>query len=338
MIILTNCLASTADEGCLKVAGSLIKRIIKRKPDTTVISYDRMPSLKSIHLNLNKLFLNMKLFRIIKAKNEPVVYIPFPAKEWATAIRVFVLSLMCKHKLTVVFTMLCNCNFIGRLLLNLSGATLVTFSENTANIYCGIVGNERVKYLKTGVDLERFSPVSIQRQIELKEKYGFKADRPVILHVGHLKYGRNIAQLMKIHSKYQILLVISTLTKDDQDADLKADLQKCTNIRLIEEYIPNIEEIYQLSDLYFFPVIEKGNCIDVPLSCLEAASCNKPIITTKYGEMATFSGKHGFWFIDNFDEDSLNRMIGCALEEKNIITREHVLPYDWDGTIEYFEV
>lgn len=337
MLLLTNCLSKKHDEGCLKVANSLVKRLIASIENVFIVSYERDCEISNEHIKLNKLLISKKLFRLIKRKNDTVLYIPFPAREWATALRVFILSLMCKKKLVVVLTMLCRCNFIGRLLFKMSGATIVTFSENTKAVYENMVGSKRVQYLKTGVDTKLFLPVSEERRAELREKYAFSADKQIILHVGHMKSGRNIAELMKFNMNYQVILVESTLTVDEQDEWLKEELQKCENIRIIDEYLPDIEEIYQLSDLYFFPVVEKGNCIDVPLSCLEAAACNKPVLTTRYGEMATFEGKSGFWFIDRFDKDYLNQLAALALEEKDIASREQVLAYDWRYAISYFE-
>ncbi len=337
MLILSNCLTEKADEGCLKVANSLVKRIVSKKPDTLIVSYERKPERSTLHLDLNKLLISKELYNIIKEKNEPLLYIPFPAKEWATALRVFLLSLVCKKRLTIVLTMLCKCNFLGRMLFKMSRANIVTFSQNTKEIYEKTVGAKRVKYLKTGVDTERFSPVSEEKKLSLKEKYGFDAEKPVILHVGHLKSGRGVAELMKFDSKYQVALVVSTLTKEEQDKKLKEDLQGCSNIRIFDGYLPDIEELYQLSDVYFFPVVADGNCIDVPLSCMEAAACNKPLVTTRYGEMASFEGKDGFWFIESFDTELLNKTVKSALDAQNVNTRESVLEYDWENAVSYFE-
>lgn len=337
MLILSNCLTEKVDEGCLKVANSLVKRLVEAKSDTYIVSFERKPKFDSLHLKLNKLLISKELYSIIKEKDQPVLYIPFPAKEWATALRVFLLSLFCKKQLTIVLTMLCKCNFIGRLLFKMSRANIVTFSQNTKDIYEKMVGAQRVKYLKTGVDTERFCPVSEEKKFSLKEKYGFDKEKNVILHVGHLKSGRGIAELMKLDSKYQVALVVSTLTKDEQDKKLQEDLQGCSNIKIFDGYLPNIEEIYQLCDVYFFPVVEKGNCIDVPLSCMEAAACNKPVVTTRYGEMASFEGKDGFVFIDSFDAEVLNKTVKSALDAQNINTRGFVLEYDWENAVSYFE-
>ena len=88
--------------------------------------------------------------------------------------------------------------------------------------------------------------------------------------------------------------------------------------------------------MYFFPVQSFGHCIDVPLSCLEAASCNKPIVTTDYGEMKAFQGKEGFYFIESFEEASLNDLIDQALRNRSCDTRSAVLEYDWEHAVSDF--
>ena len=91
MIILTNCLTDTADEGCLKVANSLIKRIRKQSPETMVVTYGETSKHGDLHLQTNKLMLNRKLLQLLRKKKEPVLYIPAVAKAHTMAARVFVL-------------------------------------------------------------------------------------------------------------------------------------------------------------------------------------------------------------------------------------------------------
>ena len=110
---------------------------------------------------------------------------------------------------------------------------------------------------------------------------------------------------------------------------LREALVKRRNITLIENYVANIEEIYQLADVYFFPVLNERNCISVPLSVLEAAACNLPIVCTDFGELKQFKGKDGFFFIDSFEPENINNLIRKALQSK-ADTRSCVLEYDWE--------
>jgi len=334
MIILTNGLTDVADEGFLKVANSLIKRIKSRDADNVfIVTYERGSEFSDKHVEANKLLLNKNLLATIRKRREDVLYVPFPAKPIATALRIFILSLFSKKGLRVVWVQKSSLNAAAKLLIKLSRAELVVLSKESKDYFSNVVKEDRILYLKTGVDTEKFKPVSLETQKSLKQKYGLDPDRPVILHVGHLKKGRNIAQLLKLNHRNQILIVLSTLFKRDADEELRKLFQNAPNVRLIEEYLPSIEEIYQLSDLYFFPVVESGNCIDVPLSCLEAAACNKPIVTSEYGEMKEFSGKEGFVFIDSFDEERLNQLVCEGLKAADADIRGSVLEYDWTRSV-----
>lgn len=329
MLILTNCLTKNADEGCVNVAYNLIKRIKSKVSSATIVSYERTSELTDVEIKLNKLMLSIPLVKLLR-KEKNVLYIPFPAKTIATVIRIFILSLFCKN-LNVLISMHDGVDRLSGLLLKCSRAKLFVLSESAYKDFKPFVG-EKVVHIKTGVDSKKFIPISAETSKALKIKYGFSPEKPVILHVGHLNEGRNIGELLNINDDYQILLVTSTMTKNEQNENLKKRLQSKSNIKIIDDYIPEIQEVYQLSDLYFFPVLESGNCIDIPLSCLEAAACNIPVVTTAYGGMKEFKGKNGFYHIDSFEK--INEIIEKALSDKVISPRESVLNYDWNNAIE----
>lgn len=332
MLILSNSLTQDADEGSLKLTAGIVKRIKKENPDTCIVTFEREHPLSDIHLKLNKLHISFKLISILKKQKQPVLYIPFPAPPFSSALRISLISLFARHGLKVMIIQQSSMSRTAEVLLRRSKAELVVFSKKSYDFYRNIVGN-RVIYIKTGVDTDKFTPVPPERTAELKIKYGFAPDRKIILHVGHMQNGRNIAELMKIDKKYQILLVTSTLYKNNQNEELKSQLSNCSNIKIIDSYIPNIEEIYQMCDIYFFPVIQPGHCIDVPLSCLEAAACNKPVITTDFGEMQCFKGKEGFFFINEFTKEEYGNLIEQALTHRDNNTRRAVIEYDFNNSV-----
>lgn len=334
MLILTNCLTDVTDEGCLKLSNSLIKRIKANDNTAVILSYDRKNALSDEHFDVNKLLLNRKLIKRIRQINDNLLYIPFPAKTLATALRVFLLSLFCKKKLRVVMVQRYHYNFVARCLLKLCRANLIVMSQESMDFYGGFVSKKRITYLRTGVDTNKFVPVSTEEKETLRNKYGFDTKRKLVLHCGHLNYGRGVDNLMKIDSDHQVLLVVSTMTKNEQDLTLKSELLKHDNIRIIEDYVENIQELYQMSDVYFFPVNELGRCIDVPLSCLEAASCNIPVVTTAFGEMKALVDKDGFYYLPDNKSETINKMIEKACDEHKE-PRNFVIPYDWDKAVRY---
>lgn len=336
MLIISNCFSDTADEGCVKVAGSLAKQLKKRHADVTAVSFERISSIADRHLELNKFFLSRELKKLLERGNGRVLYIPFPAKSFSIAIRTLVLSIMGSRPVDLLLSMAGDCSLPAAWLYKCCGARIYALSEESVTNYARRLGENAVTLLRTGVDTERFVPVTPIQARALKEKYGLDPDRKVILHVGHLKQGRNISQLCKLNSEYQILLVVSTLTKDQREQELRAQLEQYANIRILDQYIPEIQEVYQLADAYFFPVESHSHCIDVPLSALEAAACGKPVVATAFGELKRLQGEKGFYFIVSFEPEDLNRLVEEALTDTSAQSRQAILPYDWKYAAEMF--
>lgn len=328
MIILSNCLTGTADEGSLKVANSLIKRMKKAAPDTTVVAYERQTPISDRYIPINKLMWNTELIRLLRSKKEPVLYMPFPARMLSTAIRTFILSRFARWGLQLVMVMQGQMGCLAKGLLKASGAQVVTLSRDTWGFYRDLIG-ERAVYLQTGVDTERFCPVSQEEKKNLRKKYGLPQDKPVVLHVGHLKAGRNLEHLLKLDAKWHVVLITSTWTASQRDMALHTRLKQKENMTLLECYQPNIEELYQLADVYMFPVVDAGNCIDVPLSALEAAACGIPVVTTPYGEMKELINQKGFYFLESFEPAKLDDLLQKAVAEGEN-PRPSVLAYDWN--------
>lgn len=333
MIILSDALTEKNDEGCLKVASSLVKRIKKRKKDTIVISYERRFNDSDEFLNLNKLFLNKKLFSFIRENDGDILYIPFSSNTLASVVRSIVLSVFSKRKVYTLFALCHPMNKLSKCILKMSKTNVIALSKKSYDFYKNIV-KDKVIYLKTGVDTNRFNEVQAEKKNELRKKYGFGENEKIILHIGHINEGRNVKVLNDIAKDKKVLLVVSSAFK--QDLEIRSALEKNENILIMDEYISSVEEIYQLSDVYLFPVESDESCIDVPLSVLEAASCGIPVVATKYGELKELQGEKGFYFLDSAEPDELNLAIEKAIKEK-ISPRKSVIQYDWDGSVNYLE-
>jgi glycosyltransferase involved in cell wall biosynthesis len=193
----------------------------------------------------------------------------------------------------------------------------------------------RTDFLPNGVDTGNFVPVSKNEKEKLREKYGVDKKKIVILHVGHLTKVRNLRIFTKVgrEEENQVIIVASTYFKSDQ---------KIYN-NLIEEgcliwsgYFKNIEEIYALSDCYVFPV-KKRYSILMPLSVMEAMSCNLPVITTKFDGLARiFEEGDGLIFAET-EEDIIHGLKEIKKGDFGIKTREKVLPYSWENIAKRLE-
>ena len=142
-------------------------------------------------------------------------------------------------------------------------------------------------------NLEIFKPLDTSNdKSELRDKYDLPIDSLIITHMGHLNEGRNLRTLIPIqNNNIQIVIVASSSTPQDarDSNNLKEELEK-KGIIIIDRYIENIQEIYHLSDIYVFPVVEENSSIGIPLSVLEARACGLPVITTNYGSLNTYLG------------------------------------------------
>jgi len=333
MIILSNCLTDVADEGCRKVVCSLVRRIKKAEPRTLVVSCGSHSNLEDCWISVNRLLLSRELAQLLQQRQEPLLYLPAPAKMRSTAIRLFVLSRFARWGLQVVLPMEFPVDPLSGWLIQVSKARIIALSRNAWQHYHQALG-DRVTYLRTGVDTERFLPVDAVRKRELRKKYGLPEDKPVVLHVGHLNEGRNIGVLTGISDAFQVILAVSTQTADQRDLQLRSRLEKRENIRILDTFLPNIHELYQLSDVYLFPVEQAGHCIDVPLSALEAAACGIPVAATPYGELKELLEEEGFYAIESFEPEQLNSLIRRLCEEGKS-PRGSVMKYNWNLAVEY---
>jgi glycosyltransferase involved in cell wall biosynthesis len=140
-------------------------------------------------------------------------------------------------------------------------------------------------------DLSIFKPLTKKTiKIALREKYNFSSKDFIISHMGHLNEGRNLKTLIPLQkSGIQVIIISSSSTPEDAKGSnkLREELLE-TGIKIIERYIENIQEIYQLSDVYIFPVVDENSSIGMPLSVLEARACGIPVITTNYGSVRKF--------------------------------------------------
>ena len=69
-------------------------------------------------------------------------------------------------------------------------------------------------------------------------------------------------------------------------------------------YLQNVEEIFQMSDAYLFPIRSTQNVISIPLSVMEALACGVPVIGYRSFENLGGIGctEGAVTFIDSPDE------------------------------------
>jgi glycosyltransferase involved in cell wall biosynthesis len=184
------------------------------------------------------------------------------------------------------------------------------------------------KFVQNGVDLERFTPLEEQKRNTLRKKFGFGEEDFIILHVGPVSYERNQRALVRFQSSTtKVLLIVSITNPSDNGA---YEELTGTKISIFKDYLPNIEEIYGIADVYVWPVFNELAGVEIPLSILEAMSCNLPVITTKYGGLnKIFQHGDGLFFIN--DEREIEEIISIIKRRDiKINTRQKVGIMSWN--------
>jgi len=297
-------LASPLDEGLKKFSFSLMKALSKQHHVLGMSKKGLSQGGFQIEARgMNKLLLNLNLRRTIrKFGPEVICYIPSSSGTFFSFLRARMLRWYWK-KARVILISLQPRSFsplAARWIPRLRPDVVLVQSHRTARALeqLGVPAD----VLPSGVELDRFSPVSQDQKQRLRRRYGVSTDAFVLLHVGHINDNRGVRlfNLLQGHQGTQVLLVGSTSTS--QDDRLVRELERA-GIRIMRDYIPNIQEVYQLSDCYLFQVSSQNAAIELPLSVLEAMACNLPVITTRYGGLVDlFPEGDGFLFAESPEE------------------------------------
>lgn len=136
------------------------------------------------------------------------------------------------------------------------------------------------------VDINRFSTPQ-QSKAEIRAELGLDPEVPMVLHVGHLKASRGLAPLGEIARAGEIAVVVIASTATVPEAAVVQSLEQA-GVIVIREYIPNLHNWYQASDVYVFPVCDLQGSIEVPLTVLEAMACGTAIATTPFGGLPSW--------------------------------------------------
>ena len=295
ILFISEALSAPFDEGMKNVAYSLHTQLAKKREALSVTNAgNKTDNLIILKLNLNKLFLNSELKKLIKSYSPDIIlYLPDASITFNSFVRARVLKLMRRNSKVVMLgiqhreyssvqTILIE-NFLRPDMLLLLGKK----DEN----YFRQKGME-VNVLPPAVDNLRFNEAANIEKEKIRVEYDIPKDKKIVLHVGHIKVNRNIECLIEVQKIDDIQVVIVGSTSIVIESDLKSRLVKA-GILVIDYYIPDISRIYKMADIYVFPVVSNKEAIDMPLSVLEAMATNLPVITTRFGGL-----------IDNFDEDS----------------------------------
>ena len=162
-----------------------------------------------------------------------------------------------------------------------------------------IIGENKKELFNVGIKASKFLPVDQIKQKELKCKYGLDPERPLIVHVGHCSKGRGLEDFVNIRTA-QRLVVASGLFENEQVVESLKEAGVC----LHTGYLENIEEIYQMADVYLFPTKSTEFVISIPLSVMEALATGVPVIGySSFKNLREIkSEKNAMMLIDNVND------------------------------------
>ena len=193
----------------------------------------------------------------------------------------------------------------------------------------------KTTYLPSGVDMSRFSPVPVATRQQLRDKYEISQNKFVVLHIGHLNKTRNIEVLSRLQrGNTQVVIVASTTTRASNTIRRELEESGCL---ILSGYQPKVEELYQLSDCYVFPTTDERGSVEMPLSVLEAMSCNLPVVVTRFGALPqSIEPGDGVIFVESGD-DLIKGVENIQTGSLEVRTRDKVIPFAWENIVARLE-
>lgn len=107
------------------------------------------------------------------------------------------------------------------------------------------------------------------------------------LHVGHLRRSRGLEPLVELAADEAVSVVLIASTATEPEIEIEIRLRKA-GVRIVREFLPQVERWYQAADVYLFPVTDLQGSIEIPLTVLEAMACGTPVASTPFGGLPSF--------------------------------------------------
>jgi glycosyltransferase involved in cell wall biosynthesis len=327
------------DEGIKNVAANLLSAMIAAGHDVLGLTTggSDVPELRLHELGgVNRLLLDRRLAGSLRRhRTGRVVYLPTASMTLAAFARARVLGMLAGAPVSLVALQpRTHGPLARRLIASLAPERVLVQSRASADRLAFL--GRRVRLEPAGVDAARFRPVSAEERARLRQEYGFRPEETVILHAGHVVRNRNVAVLADLQELPGARVVLAGSQTTQQDLVLLAEL-RAAGVQVIDQYLPHIEQLYALADLYVFPPspatsAEQTPAIEVPLSVLEAMACDLPLVATRFGGLpALFAECAAVRYIAHpTDAGEWRSAARLALAAGRGHTRGSVQAFGWD--------
>lgn len=275
-------------------------------------------------------FLSRPMIRAVRMSGvSAVIYVPGQGASTLSFLRAAVLRLATGRRVIMIALQPSRRGTLERWLIRQLAPDLVlTPSLELLNEVTPL--GVKAAFLPMGVDDERFAPVSDESaKRRLRKSYGVDEDAQVVLHVGHLNPKRNLRWLGRVRALTgaTVLMVAGSAMAREECV---AQQLEAMGVRLLDTYFDHIEELYQLADVYVFPVRDPEAAIAAPLSVLEAMACNLPVVATPFGALPRmFAEGNGLFFAHDEDRFAGLTRHALGLPREAIATRQLARGYSW---------
>jgi glycosyltransferase involved in cell wall biosynthesis len=324
-------LSGPPDEGLKKFVHQLA-RALRCEHDLSVVSVSREAAWPGTErVSGSRTFVSDRLQRVLAShKPDVLVYAPRSSTTFMAFVRGRVLRSYCPRARIVTLGLQPRQHSrVERRLIRHLAPDLVCVQTRSSQAYLQRLGCSTM-LLPSGVDLHTFHPLPVEERMALRAQYGLRADRPVALHVGHLQPGRNLGVLADLAARGKCQVVLVTSSSLEQVPELALPLRRA-GVHVLSEYQPFVEHLYQLADVYLFPVFSSDNAIEVPLSVLEAFACDLAVATTRFGGLPLLFETHacaGLRFVESPGE--LVQAAEQLCRSAPAGTRALAAPFGWE--------
>jgi glycosyltransferase involved in cell wall biosynthesis len=268
-------LSSHGDEGMRNWIKTADRALAARGHQTEILRMEGDPRWSSV--------LPGTLRAIREATPDVLLYVPYSGLTSKALLRHLALKAAATPRVDVLVTL--QSDLVVRGLPRKLAPTLGAFaSERLRDIHHGVVRDSCV--LPPAINSERFCPSGDSRSA-IREQLGLANDKPMMLHVGHLRRSRGVEPLAELAAGGAVNVAMVASTATEPEAGVETRLRDA-GVLVKREFLPGIERWYQAADVYLFPVTDLQGSIEIPLTVLEAMACGTPVATTPFGGISSF--------------------------------------------------
>jgi glycosyltransferase involved in cell wall biosynthesis len=322
------------DEGLKKTAHQLLLSLAAIYPESWALIPEPLENLPIANrvIQFDRFFKSAQLRNALEAsKPELILYLPYSSDTLMSFWRARQLASQSGAKVAIICTQPKRHCWLTRLLLPWLQPHAIFVSSHSRRQYYKKLGIKACFTPLGGINLDAFLPLKSDHEKHvLRQKLGFSSDKKLILHVGHCRPERNL-EILKHLKRDDREIVLITSTSTQADPVLKAELEQA-GVKVINQYFPSIEALYQISDAYIFPVQDPEGAIEFPLSVLEALACDIPVLTTPFGVLPElFQEGQGVYFFQDLEDAKTKLEAICGKGHHGL--RDQVVPFDWRNII-----